>query len=272
MNTFNKLLVLAVVAAAMTGPAYPQNRDIILLQKDMIELKNSILQLQTTFDQKNSATLSLVEKIFDQVNGLAGNMQKVSQAVEAVNTHTDKSAADLKTQMNGFGTRINELSDTVAALRSQLSGVSQQITTMKTTAEPLPNAEESWRTANFDIQIGNYELALQELAEFQVKYPTDPRTAKAQIAKGDALMGMKKFDQAIIEFDTYLQKYPGSEEISLALYKKGLAQIEIDPKAATATFQSLITKYPSSAEATLAKQKIQQIGARGRRGPDRHNN
>ncbi len=256
----------------MTGPAYPQNRDIILLQKDMIELKNSMSQLQATVDQKNTAVLSLVEKIFDQVNGLGGNVQKLGQAVDAVNGHTDKSAADLKTQMSGFSAKITELSDTVAALRSQLSSVSQQITTIKNTAEPLPSLDETWRTAYLDLTSGNYDLALQEFAEFIAKYPNDPRAPRAQIYKAQCLFESKKFEQAIVEYDTFLQKYPESEDTKTALYKKGLAQSEINDPKAQATLQSVVAKYPNSVEATNAKQKLQQLGARGRRGPGRQNN
>ena len=260
------LLLTAACAARAAGSAYPQNRETIQLQKDVINLKTTISELQASVDQKNAAIQSLVEKIFDQVNNLAGSVQKVNQAVENVNSHTDKSAAELRTQINTFGPKLTELTDSVSALKSQLGGISQQITAMKATAQQLPSIEESWRTVNLDVQIGNYELALQELSEFQAKYPNDPRTAKAQILKGDVLGFMKKADQAVIEYDTFLQKYPENEDTSVALYKKGLAQVEINDPKATATLQSVVTKYPNSPEATLAKQKIQQL-ARGKRGP-----
>jgi TolA-binding protein len=271
VNSLNKLWLATAITLLVAGPAYPQSKEILLLNKDVLDLKNALNQLQISTDQKNAAMQSLLEKIYDQVNGMAGSIQKINQTVESVNTRADKSNADLHAQMSALTTKVNELSDTVSAVRSQLSGLSQQITTMKTTTETLPGIDESWRNAYGDVTLfGNYELGLQELADFEAKYPNDPRTAYAQVLKGDAYRALQKYDQAIIEYDTFLQKYPQDEHTSEALYKKGLAQIEVDPKAATTTLNLIISKYKSSPEATLAQQKLKEIaGARGRRGPGR---
>src|SRR5262249_38082256 len=147
-----------------------------------------------------------------------------------------------------LNTRVNEMSDNVTAIRSQLGGVSQQITSMKT--EPLPGPDDSWRAASLDVTVGNYELALQELQDFQAKYPNDSRAAKAQLYKGDVLLAQKKYEPAIIEYDTFLQKYPENEDTKSALYKKGLAQLETNPKDATATLQQVVSKYKGTVEAT----------------------
>jgi TolA-binding protein len=272
VNTFNKLWMATAITLLVAGPAYPQSKnDILLLNKDVLDLKNAMNQLQQSMDQKNAAMQGLLEQIYDQVNSMAGSIQKINQTVESVNTRTDKASADFRTQMTALSTKVNELSDTVSALRSQFSGLSQQITTMNTTTEALPGIDESWRNAYGDVALfGNYELGLQELADFEAKYPNDPRVAQAQILKGDAYRALQKYDQAIIEYDTFLQKYPDNEHTTDALYKKGLAQIEVDPKAATATLNLIITKYKGSPEATLAQQKLREIaGARGRRGPGR---
>ncbi len=273
MSTTNKLLLAVVVVLLMTGPAYPQNRDMLQLQKDVLDLKNAVSQMQSSFDQNNQALKSLVEKVFDQVNGLAGNIQKINQTVDAVNAHTDRSSAELKNTISALATKVSDLAETVAAVRSQLSGLSSQITTMNTKTEALPNADETWRAARLDVTVGNWDLALQELAEFQAKYPNDPRSAEAQILKGDALEAQKKHDQAIIEYDLFLQKFPENDKTSLALFKKGLAQVEANDRNALATLQQVVAKYPKSQEAPLAQAKIKELsaaGARGRRGPGAH--
>jgi TolA-binding protein len=207
----------------------------------------------------------------DQMNSLAGAIQKVDQTVENVNSHTDKSATELKGLLGTLNQRVGDLSDNVAAVRAQLSGVSQQVTAMKT--EPLPGPDESWRSANLDYTVGNYDLAIQELNDFQAKYPNDPRSAKAQILKGDSLAAQKKYEPAVIEYDTFLQKYPENEDTKTALYKKGLALTASDPKAAVAIFQQVVTKYKGTVEATDAQARLKdlQTGARGKRGPGRQN-
>jgi TolA-binding protein len=270
MKTFNKIcavVAVLVVFGLMAGPAYPQSRELLQLQRDVLDLKNTVNQIQASMDEKNQAILSLVEKMTDQVNGLTGNVSKINSTVDNVNSHTDKSSADLRALVTTLTQKLNDLTDNVAAIRSQLSGVSQQITAAKT--EPLPGPDDNWRAANLDLTVGNYDLAIQELSDFQNKYPSDPRAGQAQILKGDALAGEKKYDQAVIEYDTFLQKYPESDDTRRALYKKGLAQAESDPKAATATLQQVVNKYKGTVEAANAQAKLKELAAPATRKPPR---
>src|SRR5437899_13011396 len=82
--------LLLVLAA---GPAYPQNKDILRLQADMITLQQQVKQLQSSIDENNGVMKTLVEKIADQVNTLTGGLQKVNQALDQAagghKTHDD---------------------------------------------------------------------------------------------------------------------------------------------------------------------------------------
>lgn len=268
MNAPSKLLIATGLVLLMAGPAYTQNKDMVILQKDILDLKYSITQMQASFDQNNQALKSLVEKVFDQVNTLSSSIARINQTVEAANTRNDQTAADIRTAIVGLNTRMSDLTETISAVRSQVSGLSSQMTSMNTKAEPLPGPDDSWRSAKLDVLLGNFDLAVQGLSEFQAKYPNDPRSADAQIMKGEAYVAQKKHEQAIIEFDLFLQKYPESDKSSLALYKKGLAQAEANDKGALATLQQVVARYPKSQEAPLATQKIKELstaGARGRR-------
>src|SRR5256885_10421931 len=70
------LLIFAV------GPAYSQNKDILRVQADLITLQQQVKQLQSSIDENNGVIKGLVEKIADQVNTLAGGLQKVNQALD----------------------------------------------------------------------------------------------------------------------------------------------------------------------------------------------
>src|SRR5262249_60554026 len=67
------VLTAALVIVVVGAPAYPQNRDILQLQKDMIDVTQRVNQLQTTIDRDNALMKGLMEKIADQVNTLTGN-------------------------------------------------------------------------------------------------------------------------------------------------------------------------------------------------------
>jgi tol-pal system protein YbgF len=268
VSTFNKLLLAITLVVLVSGPAYPQNKDILQLQTDVIKLQQQVRQLQISVDEKNDVIRSLVEKMVDQMSGVTTSIQKITQTVETVNQHSDKNAADLRALVTTLNNRVTELTDNLSTIRSQVSGVSQQITSMKSTAEPLPGPDEVWRSAQTDLLIGAYDLAIEEFSNFLAKFPGDPRASEAQLRKGDALYSQNKWDQAIVEYDLFLQKYPENSNTKAALLKKGLAQAELKDPAASATLKMVVDKYPKTVEATNAAQMLKTLtapGARGRR-------
>lgn len=268
MNTLNKAFTAALLVLLMAGPAYPQKKEILQLQGDVIHLSQQITQLQSSVDEKNIAIRTLIEKIADQVNGLTVNMQKMNETVQNVNSHTDTSIGELRALVNGMGEHINSLSEGVAAVRAQLNGVSQQVTTMKTTSEPLTTPEDMLRSANIDLLTGNYDLAVSEFRDYLQKFPNDTRAPEAQLNLGEAFYNQKKYDQAVVEYDLLLQKYANSDKTRTALYKKGLALIELNqPQQARTILQKVVTDYPNTVEATNSQQKLRSLpaGARGNR-------
>ena len=267
MTTTNKVLTAAILVLLTAGPAYPQKKELLQLQNDVINLQQKVNQLQASVDEKNRILQTLVEKIADTVSGLNGNITRINQTVDGVNSHTDRSVTELKGLITTMSGRVTELADGLQGVKSQLSGVSQQITAVKTTSEALPSADESWRTAIADIYARNYDLAISELADFQAKYPGDPRSIEIFIYRGNIYFDQKRFDQALIEYDSFLQKAPESDNTKTALYKKGLTQLELnDSKSATATFTQVQKQYPNSVEGTNAAQKLKDIAAAGARG------
>ena len=78
-----------MLIALSAGPAYPQNRDILQLQKDMIDLQQLVKQLQGSLDRNNEVTKSLLERTADQVNTLAVGMQKITQTVDGLKNQSD---------------------------------------------------------------------------------------------------------------------------------------------------------------------------------------
>ncbi|MBI4474463.1 MAG: tetratricopeptide repeat protein, partial [Acidobacteria bacterium] len=237
MNT-TKLVTAALLLALLAGPAYPQNKDILQLQRDMITLQQQMKQLQATLDSNDAVLKSLVEKVADQVNTLPATLQKITQAVDSVRNQNDAAARDLRGNLNTLNTAVGELQKDVSTLRGRIDSLSKQVTNMQTTAAPLPGPDDLWRTAFVDSASGLYDLAVSGFQEFLTKFPNDPRAAEAHLSIGDAYYSQKKYDQAVFEYDIVLQKFPDSDKTRSALYKKGLAQAEQNqPQQAIATLQ-----------------------------------
>jgi tol-pal system protein YbgF len=261
-----KLFASGLLIVVMAGPAYPQRKEILQLQADMIDLKNRMNELQTSMDRNDAALKALVEKMADQVNGLAGGIQKIAQAVDTVKGQSDKSSSELRVILTQLNTHVNDLQEGLTAIRSQVGSVSQQVREMKTTAEPLAGPNDIWKGAVVDVLTGNYDLAIGGFREFLSKYPTDPRAGEAQLSIAEALFSQKKYEQALTDYDLFLQKYPGHDKTGTALLKKGLALAEQNqPQLAIATLQQVVKEFPKTSEAETAQSKIKELQAGQRR-------
>jgi len=255
-----KLVAAGLFVLLTAGLAYPQKKEILQLTADMIMLQQQMKQLQTSVDQNNAVLKGIVEKMADQVNGLAGGMDRVGKAVDTVKTQDDKSTSEVRLILTNLNTDIKELQETLSSVRTQLNSVSQQVTTMKTTSEPLASPEDLMRTAAADALAGNYDLAASGYMEFIQKYPDHARAAEAHLGLGDTFMNQKKFDQAVPEYDFYLQKYPESDKTGTALYKKGLALVEQNqPQQAITIFNDVQKRFPNTTEALSAQAEIRKL-------------
>ena len=265
----SKLFMAGLIVVLMAGPAYPQKKEILQLQADMINLTKTINQLQMTVDQNNAVMKGLVEKMADTVNGLTAGMQKISQAVDGIKSQNDRETGDLRTiitTLTTLNTNMTELQEGLSSVRSQISSVSREVTTIKTTTEPLEGPNEVWRKAVLDSTVGNYDLAIDGYKEFITKFGNDRRAADAQLAIADALSNQKKYDQAITDYDLFLQKYPGHDKTGAALYKKGLALAELNQTPqAIQTLERVVKEFPNTSEAEGAKLKLKELQPAPRR-------
>jgi tol-pal system protein YbgF len=255
-----KLFMTAMLVALAAGPAYPQNKDILQLQADMITVQQRMNQLQTTVDRDNALMKGLMEKMADQVNTLTGSMQKITQSMDSLKSQNDATVRELRTPLANLNSAIKDMEESLSAARAQINSITREITTLKTAPEPLAGVDDLWRQGMTDYNVGNWDLAVSGLQEFLSKYPNDPRAAEGQLKIGDAYDAMKKYDLAITQYDIVLQKYPDSDKTRSALLKKGLAQAEANqPQAAISTLNDVVKKFPGTSEAGTAQAKIKEL-------------
>jgi tol-pal system protein YbgF len=251
-------VVLLIVLAA--GPAYPaQNREILQLQKDMIDVQQLIRQLQSTVDKNNDVMKGLVEKMVDQVNAISGSIQKINQNVDTLGTKNEATARELRSSLTTLNGTIKELEDNLSSARAQINSMSKDLASAKNQPEPLAGPDDLIREAYVNYSAGLYDLAVSSLQEFISKYPDNPHAAEAHMRLGDALEAQKKYDASIAEYDFVLQKFPESDTSKAALLKKGLTQAVTNPQQANITLSEVVKKYPGTIEATTAQQKLKEL-------------
>src|SRR5437879_867441 len=120
-----KCFLASLLMVLASGSAYPQNKDLLQLQRDMIELQQRVKQIQTSVDQNGAVMKGLVEKIADQVNTLAGGMQRIAQTADSLKTENEASAREMRTILTGLNTTIGELKDGISSVQNQVVSVSR---------------------------------------------------------------------------------------------------------------------------------------------------
>jgi tol-pal system protein YbgF len=254
-----QLILAVLLIATIVGPAYPEDKEMLRLQADVIQLAQQVKQIQSSLDQNNSVMKALVEKMADQVNTLAVGMQRMSQTIDGVKGQNDVGTKELRTILSGLSTNMTDLQEAMSSVRAQVNSLSQQVTSMKTTAEPLAKPDDLWRTAFGDYSAGNFDLAISDLQDFLSKYPADMRAADAHFMIGESLSAQKKYDQALNEYDIVLQKYPDSDKTKTALLKKGLALADTNQPQAVNVLTDVVKKFPNTSESNAAGAKLKEL-------------
>ncbi len=126
-------------------------------------------------------------------------------------------------------------------------------------------AEDLYQQAYADSNHGNTALALQELQELLDRYPEHPRVEDARYLIGEIHFNQQQYAQAVAAFDVLLKSSPGGDRLPAAHLKKGLALLELNRTAdAVIQLQHLVTAYPRTEEARVARERLQALGLKER--------
>jgi tol-pal system protein YbgF len=255
--------------ALMAPPVYPQRQNttdqLNSLMTDSINLKATVKQLQDSLDQKNAETTKLLQQVLSSFASIDANFQKLNESVAASNAAnkaaSEKSTRDLQDTRTALDNLKKSIDESMLGIRASVTSLGREITDMKSSEQSLPSAAQMFNQAWTELDSGLYEPAASDFREFLKNYPNDPvRSASAQFYLGEALMGQKKFLEAITEFDTTLSKFPNDDRKCSALYRKGqsLVQLKQIPQA-TAVFQSVTKDCAGTQEATNATADLKSL-------------
>ena len=256
-----RLLLATTLVLTLSVASYGQEREIIQLQADIIRLTQQVAEIQNSLDDRNATLQGLVEQLADRVIPLADAVERISGALDDVRSSTDRLSGEMRVLVSNLGDDVEIMNRNLSDLRTEMNSVSQQLTTLNTTTTQLESPEGSMRLAFGDMLAGNYDLAIEGFRAYIDDFPASPRASEAQLYIGDSYFNQDAYEQAIIEYDFLLQKYPESDKTVIALFKKGLALAAMDQTQDALTFlRQVVSDYPDSTEAVSAQSRIEALG------------
>lgn len=148
--------------------------------------------------------------------------------------------------------RLAKLEKEIGELRVNLAKLAEQQSVQAIDPEEL--YEEGRELVQ---KPGNAVAGRAKLEEFVKQRPQSELVPNALYWIGEAYYSEKNFENAILQFQDVLEKYPTHPKASAALYKQALAFQALDePKKTKALLQKLTELYPKSEEAKKAKEQL----------------
>lgn len=261
--------LLAASGCISTSDFEAVQRQVVELQEELANVKrtsagkeevqgvNSKIAEQTETLLKSNATLvAKVDEIEKEIQGAQGTIEQSSYRTEQLSqqlAQAQRDLQDLRTQVTALQT-----APATAAAPTPAGG------TMTVPAPPTaPTADpmQTYQAAYRDYQRANYDLAIEGFRDFVDNNPKSDMADNAAYWIGESLFSQKKYRDAIEQFDTVVTKYPKSDKVPGALLKKGYAYIALGERAqGIVQLQYVVHEHPKSQEATLARQRLKQLG------------
>ncbi|MGE0486723.1 MAG: tol-pal system protein YbgF [Gammaproteobacteria bacterium] len=125
-----------------------------------------------------------------------------------------------------------------------------------------PESEAAYRDAFTMLKAGQYEDSIAAFNTYLQQYPGSQFADNAQYWLGEAYYVLRQFEPAIEQYQKLVQNYPASQKQSHALLKIAYSYSELGLNdQALAVLNDLKARFPGSAAARLADERIQRIRA-----------
>lgn len=300
-----KLVVLCFLLITPTF-LFAQKKEVAELQRDVLLLQDSVRVLQRTVDEKLENLIVLTQK----------NLDNASSQNTAV-TMMDSTLKERVREMQGtvgapiasLNSKVDQLSNEIKYLRESMADVSRRMTAMERTltdvsaavntlpppapgtgaasgtvpavggsgnttlARPSPlgggsapsgvSAATLFENAKRDKSRGNFDLAIMQFEEYVQSFPGSASAPNAQYQVGEVHYIRKDYDKALAAFDALLERFPENDMTALGMYMKGMTLVKMGERTKGAEeFRNLAKRFPNDEYAAKSKVQLQQMGLR----------
>jgi len=127
---------------------------------------------------------------------------------------------------------------------------------------PLSADEKVYREAYALFKGGSFDQAALQFEDFLKKYPKSQFSADAVYWIGEARFAQGRFDESVLQFDRVIKDFPGSKKELSALLRQGQAFEKMgDSRSARIIFQKLVSDHPHTAQGRVAGGKLKSLPA-----------
>jgi len=203
------------------------------------------------------------EKINEDIRGLNGKIEEGDNLLKRTIRTFQESEKNQEMRLNRIEKIINTVNSGGGDSRRESRAAAPSDSGAGSDAEassaaPSGKSEEQlYSLGKQALDKDDFQGARKVFQELISQYPQSVNADNAQFWLGETYYRERLYEQAILEYQTVIEKYPKGNKIKAALLKQGFSFFNIGDKAnSRLILQELINKYPDSEEAKIAKGKI----------------
>jgi tol-pal system protein YbgF len=256
VRTPRALLAALLVAAAQPAAAIFDDNvareriEALRRQFEAAQAAQRSLEERLTQLQANAAERRAILDLAGQIEAFRGELARMRGQIEVLVNQGDTAEKRQKDLYLDIDTRLRKLEQASAAAA----------------AKPPPaddgasEAEKKvYEAALNQFKLGNYPLAISTLQGLLVTYPGTKLAPNAQYWIGMGFAGQRDYKNAIVEHQKVLASFPEDPKAPDAMLGIASAQEAMgDRRSAQKTLEGLILRYPASAAAATARQRLPQ--------------
>lgn len=248
----NKLLIASVLAL-MLSPAHALFED--------NDARRAILDLRSRVDRLDSdisSKLSAMESRLNSLQASASGQLALQQEIELLRGELARLRGQVEEQRNDMAQLRRQQQDQFASVDSRIKTVEPvQVELNGQTVMVDRNQQRVFDAALDQFRGGNFTAAEGAFEQFSVLFPDSPYTAEVKFWLGSSQYALGQYAKAIATQAALVDAFPDNPRAADALLNKGFAEIELGRKtAARQTFNLVTERYPGSAAAESARQRL----------------
>ncbi|MBV8200625.1 MAG: tol-pal system protein YbgF [Acidobacteria bacterium] len=282
------LAAAAAVAAAVGAGGCVSSEDIEGLRSQLSDVQRQVLQVQKQSSSK------------EEVQSLEASVGKQMDSLLKTEADMQVKLQELSGQIEALQAKLEDTNYRLTQLSQQIAASNQELKNARGAASPAPVApgpppgeggggpppgppagerppgerggdragggdpQTLYNSAYNDYLKGSYDLAMRGFQQYLESFPSTALAANATYWIGECYYRLRRYRQAIEQYDAVLNRYPRSDKVASAMLKKGYAHLELGERSrGVVQLQHVVRQFPTSDEANLARQRLREIGLDG---------
>lgn len=271
-------LCIVFCLAAMAGCIAPATQgDLSALDKKVTRQRKEVQEVR----QKQA-------DLETQVDAVKADMQRLGGTVEEGKHYSQKASDDvialqetLTTHIGKNDQEVRQLQEEVAMIKTMLGmkviepgaapdlKLREDLPPAAAPVSPPANLanvagsvdpEELYNGAYSKLTKGDYKAAREEFKKFLELFPQTEYSDNAQFGIGEAYYKEKKYEEAILEYEEVVKKFPQGNKLPDAMLKQAFSFIALnDGNSAKLLLQKIIERFPASEQAEIARAKLKSL-------------